>query len=385
MLYNKLKDKVKNLFYKENIYEVKYNVNGADENKYKKRALLIYLITPFLLKENDIKYLYHQNLTQCKQIAQTLGEAGYIVDVTDIRNNKFKSLHKYDLLLSHRKEINDIGNYFNENCKNLFLATGLNKTVHNENLKKRINNLENRRSIKLNIPMYSEYRPYLKRVQAIISFGNCAIGNTWKGIVNCPVYTFNNYGFKNTKFIKKDYNKARYNFLFLGSNHQVSKGLDLLLEIFPKHSNLNLYICSRFKADREFCRIYNKELYKTKNIKPVGWIIINSKEFYNLVKKCAYVILPSCAEGQPGSVVQCMHTGMIPVVTKECGIDTEDFGITFKNDSIEEIEKVVLELCQKQEDWCKEKSIKTKKIAESKYSEEAFVNRWREILKEINI
>jgi glycosyltransferase involved in cell wall biosynthesis len=71
------------------------------------------------------------------------------------------------------------------------------------------------------------------------------------------------------------------------------------------------------------------------------------------------------------------------VVTREAGIDTEDFGITFSNDSIEEIERVILEVSQLPETWHRERSIKTRKVSEEKYSEDAFMNRWRNILAEI--
>jgi hypothetical protein len=50
---------------------------------------------------------------------------------------------------------------------------------------------------------------------------------------------------------------------------------------------------------------------------------------------------------------------------------------------LEEIERVIVEVSQKSEDWHRERSIKTCKVAEEKYSEEAFINRWRDILNEI--
>jgi glycosyltransferase involved in cell wall biosynthesis len=110
---------------------------------------------------------------------------------------------------------------------------------------------------------------------------------------------------------------------------------------------------------------------------------VNSPEFHDLVRRCAYVIHPTCSEGQSGSVVQCMYSGLIPLVTREAGIDTEDFGVTFSDDSLDEIERVVREVSQLPADWHREHSIKTHKIAEAKYSEDAFLKRWRSILSEV--
>ena len=194
-----------------------------------------------------------------------------------------------------------------------------------------------------------------------------------------------NYGFRTTKFSvdSKDFSIARKGFLFFASGSQVRKGLGLLLEVFPKHPDFDLYICSSFEYERDFCRCYHKELSETSNIHPVGWIRVNSESFYNLVQRCAYVILPTCSDASTGSVVQCMMAGLIPVVTQEAGIDTEDFGITLADDSLGEIEKTIRELSELPESWHRERSTRTRKVAEEKFSEKAFVNRWREIIGDI--
>ncbi len=198
-------------------------------------------------------------------------------------------------------------------------------------------------------------------------------------------YPFNNYGFSGTRFVfeGKDFATARRNFLFFASGSQVQKGLDLLLEIFPRLPQLDLYVCGGFAKEADFCDCYHQELFETPNIHAVGWLDVNGPEFYDLAAKCAYVIHPSCADGQPGSVVQCMHAGLIPMVTREAGIDTQDFGVTFANDSLEEIQRVIMQLASRPETWHREHSLKTRAGAEKMYSEEAFLARWREILTEV--
>jgi hypothetical protein len=47
------------------------------------------------------------------------------------------------------------------------------------------------------------------------------------------------------------------------------------------------------------------------------------------------------------------------------------------------VERVIIEVSQRPASWHKEHSIKTRKIAEERYSEEAFIKRWRDILSEI--
>jgi glycosyltransferase involved in cell wall biosynthesis len=260
----------------------------------------------------------------------------------------------------------------------------MNHKIHNRNVRSRYKNIRLRRNSELIIrEQRQEFLSFVEIADSLIGFGNEFIMDSWHEDFNIKTFPFNNYGFKSTQFLTKNFTTARKNFFFLASGSQVLKGLDLLLEIFPKHPKLNLYICSSFNNEPDFIKCYYKELYRTSNIHPIGWISITSPKFLELVKQCAYVISPSCVEGQPGAVVQCMHAGLIPVVTKETGIETEDFGVTFKNDSLEELETTITRLSKLPITWHKNHSQLTRKIALEKYSEKSFINRWREILSEI--
>jgi glycosyltransferase involved in cell wall biosynthesis len=227
--------------------------------------------------------------------------------------------------------------------------------------------------------------PYAVEADAIVGIGNDYTLGTWGEDSNAARYPFNNSGFPDTRFIfeSKDFGKARGNFLFFASGSQVQKGLDLLLEIFPQLPDLDLYICSSYRKEPDFCACYHKELFETPNIHPMGRIAVNGPEFYELAARCAYIIHPWCSDGQAGSVVQCMHAGLIPLVTREVGVDTEDFGGTFADDSLDEIEKVIVQVASLPETWHQQHSLQTRKIAEEKYSEAAFMKRWREILTEV--
>jgi glycosyltransferase involved in cell wall biosynthesis len=363
-------------------YPVIYNANAADELQRKKRALLLYIVKPFLLQDNDPQLLRHQNARQCRQIAALLDELGYIVDAVYIRDREFRPAKNYDLIISNRAD----DTFFAKDSLKIYLATTLCHDSHNKNLRRRHQLLSERRNCKIKIRRrYGEIMPYVVESDAIICFGNEFIANSWRKTFKGPIYPFNNYGFKETEFLldAKDFRAARKNFLFFASGSQVQKGLDLLLEVFPKHPELHLYICSDFKTEEDFCACYHQELYETPNIHPIGRVRVNGPEFYELVRQCACVVHPSCSEGQTGSVVQCMYSGLIPLVTRETGIDIEDFGVTFPNDSLAEIERVIIEISQRSESWHREHSIRTRRVSEEKYSEDAFAKRWRTILTEI--
>jgi glycosyltransferase involved in cell wall biosynthesis len=363
-----------------------FNVNRVTEANYNKRALLIYLAKPFLIKDDDPLFLLHQNLRRCKHIAAVLDGFGYIVDVTDRGNPSIEAAQDYDLVISDRADLQVANDHFGENAIKIFLATTDHHAVHNKSLQRRHALLHKRRNREVVIRReYPEALPFVIQSDAIIGVGNEFTMNTWKYSFEGPIYFFNNCGVKKARLplAAKDFGRVRKNFLFFASRSQIQKGLDLLLEIFPKHPDLHLYVCSPFEFEEDFCACYYKELFETANIHPTGWVEVGSPEFYELTDNTAYIIHPTCSEGQPGAVIQCMYSGLIPIVTKEAGIDTEDFGITFSDDSLEEIEKVIVEVSRQPESWHLEQSIKTRKVAEEKYSESALINRWRDILGEI--
>ena len=360
-------------------YPVLINVNRVDETKYRKRALLIYIVRAF---NNWNDSSGHQNRRQSRHIVNLLNELGYVVDVVDIRDKRFLPDVDYDLVICNRVTDTPL----KRDAVRIYLATTIYHKNHNENIQKRHERLLMRRGSKLEPRrLLPEKMPYVMKSDAILGFGNEYIMRSWREVFKVPIYPFNNYGFKETEFPceSKDYNRARKNFLYFASGSQMQKGLDLLLEIFPKHPGLHLYICSDFKKELDFCDCYHRELYETANIHPVGRIMVNGPDYSELVGNCAYVIAPSCSEGQSGSVVQCMHSGLIPLVTREAGIDTEDFGVTFHDDSLEEIERVILQVSELPESWHREHSVRTRKVSEEKYSEQAFMNRWRYMLREI--
>jgi len=363
------------------------NANGADEQRCNKSALLVYLPRAFHLAADDPAFLRHANLRRCRHMAACLGEFGYVVDVVSKADTTFRPRRDYHLIISERLDWQGIERRFRADAIHLFLATSLNHVTHNANVRRRHARLLERRCAPVQVRrVYGETMPAVAASDAILAVGNAFTAGTWKGTLDGPVYMFNSFALRAgvlASDITKDFARGRTHFLFFASRSQVQKGLDLLLEIFPRHPHLHLYVCSEFAAEADFCAAYRRELFEAPNVHPLGWTSVNSHEFSELLRTCACVIHPTCSEGQAGSVVHCMHSGLIPLVTREAGIDTDDFGVTFADDSIEEIEKTVLDVSQRPPEWHRERGAKTARIAAELYGEEAFTRRWRSIITEI--
>ena len=316
-------------------------------------------------------------------MAFALGEAGYVVDVADVRAPRIPgSSGSYDLILTHHPSLALIQDHLTADTTVVYLASGMHHSEHNRLVNARRVALEKRRQCR--IPPFAvndETISVLPRADAITGFGNKSTMGTWASVFSGPIFPFNNSGFawiRQAEEIARDY--ARH-FLFFGSVDQVRKGLDLLLETFPGHPDLHLHVAGYYEREPGFCECYERELYRTPNVHLYGEIEIGSTQWMSLIKQCAFVILPSCSEGQAGSVIQAMYAGLIPVVTPATGIDVSDCGFVLEGEPPDTLERDLLRLAALPDETLREHRQLTLQVAHSKYSEAAFEARWREIAK----
>jgi glycosyltransferase involved in cell wall biosynthesis len=136
-------------------------------------------------------------------------------------------------------------------------------------------------------------------------------------------------------FPVRDIDQIRRRFLWFGSVGLAHKGLDLALEAFARSPDLELTVAGAISLDQDFVAAYDRELNHTPNIRNLGWVDVTAPAFHDLMRDHLGIVYPSCAEGGAGSVICCMHSGVIPVVTESASIDTEDFGVLTADDSVE--------------------------------------------------
>jgi glycosyltransferase involved in cell wall biosynthesis len=358
------------------------DVNRTGE-RHGRRALLVYLVKAFQLREDDPLFFFHQNLRRCRRIAALLDELGYVVDVAEGGDPRFRIDRPYDLVISDRVDLGGQQARLPPEARKIYLGTTDHHATHNRRLRRRHQALARRRGQEVRLRrLYSEHTPFVDSADAIVALGTEATAGSWRESFRGPIHFFNNHAFAEIGPPPggRDYDVARRHFLFLASRSQMQKGLDLLLDVFPRHPDLHLHVCSAFEKEEDFCALYHQELLETPNVHPHGWLNLLGPEFRSLAERCAYLIHPSCTEGQAGAVVHGMAAGLIPLVTSETGIDTEDFGLTFGSDSIDEIERVVTEVATRSPAWHREHAGRTRAAAAGKYTEKALVDRWRMIL-----
>lgn len=356
--------------FKENIRgkKVMYNVNNTSLPK---RCLILYITQPF--QQEKIKEV-HQNLHQVKEMARIIGLYGYIVDVAQFNNKNIKLKYSYDLVVGLIPRGIDIyTKHMNPGCIQIAYLTSMNLAVTSENEEKRIEECFQRRGVRLKPRRFAGYiEKRIEKFDAVWYIGNRYNYQSYTKEFNMPPCYF----IKNTGYVFNWANpnvvRDSHSFMYFGSAGQVHKGLDLLLELFAEEiKDCTLYVCGNFAAEEDFAKEYHKELYETPNIVPVGLVNIETSQYEELAKKCAYTILPSCAEGCAGSVLTNMSAGIIPIVSRECGFEDDEV-IILPDCKKKTIMDYVMKYCKKDSEWIRMQSNHSIKIVRERYLDKNF-------------
>lgn len=353
-------------YYKQQ--RVYYNVNNA---KHKKRCLLVYIVGPFIQKSFPER---HQNLWQAKEMARIIGTRGYIVDAIDYMNGDAKLKFNYDMVVGLIPRGIDIyTKHMNPGCLRIAYLTSMNLAITTGNEKIRLDELKQRRGVELS-PRRGSPIVIGKEIEdfdAAWHIGNKYNFHSYDCFKMPPSFRIVNSGYT-FEWAEEDIEKDPKSFVFFASSGQVHKGLDLLLELFSlRLKDCTLYVCSGYEQEEDFNQEYHKELYETSNIISMGFVDIESEIFREISHKCAFTILPSCAESCAGSVLTAMSAGMIPIVSKECGFEDDEV-INLPDCKMDTIFDYIIEYSQKDQNWLKRAAKHSMEIVQRRYSKSCF-------------
>jgi len=347
-------------------------------------VLLAYIIDPFLLGPGEKIPNSHTHFWESSQIAKTFLDLGYTVDVISYRNSKFIPEKKYAFFVSARTNFQRIAELLNKDCIKIANLDMAHWTTNNYAAYQRCFNLHKRRKAVIKNYKLQDENYAIEYADYGTVLGNEFTLDTYryagKPLFRIPLPTCLSFPL----FEDKNYKNSKNNFLWFGSGGLVHKGLDLVLEAFTLMPEFNLIVCGPIDWEKDFQEVYFKELYQTANIKTVGWVDIESKEFEAILKKCNAVVFPSCAEGGGGSVITCMQGGLIPIVSYEASIDVQDeYGVILKYSSVEEIKNAVRYVAGLSEDTLKQMATKSRSFAAMNHSKNAFKKRHRDVIETI--
>ncbi len=306
-------------------------------------VLLSYRVEAFLLKDGDPLLNTHTNYWESHQIATTFLELGYRVDVIDFRNMTWAPEKDYSFFIGARTNFSRISQLLNKDCVKIVHLDTAHWLFNNQASYSRSLDLQRRRGMTISEESLRIIEPNLaiEHADRATLLGNQFTASTYqyagKDISRIPISTCTLYSSPEDK----DYESCRRNYLWFGSGGFVHKGLDLVLEAFAGMPEYHLTVCGPMCEEKVFESIYYKELYQTPNIETVGWMNVEDDRFREIMKNCVGLIYPSCSEGQSGAVVNCLHGGLIPIISHESGVDIHDNGLILEDSSITSIRDAV--------------------------------------------
>lgn len=354
------------------------------ERQARENVLLSLWIEPFLLKNGESVPNSHAHYWRSLQMARTFLDLGYRVDVIDYRNSTFIPRKKYAFFVAFRTNFERIGRLLNKECIRIVHLDTAHWIVNNCASLTRALNLQKRRGVTLQGLRIVEHNLAIESADYATISGNQFTIGTYSYIEKplfripyppCAIHPWPE---------EKKYDRCRKTLLWFGSGGFVHKGLDLVLETFIDLPDYHLYICGPVQTEKDFEKIYFKELYQTPNIHTVGWVDISSAQFTKIADKCVGLIYPSCSEGGGGSVINCMHAGLIPVVSYESSVDVESsYGVMLEECTINGIKHAVKLVSRLPAEKLQQMARKAWEFARTNHTKELFAAEFRKTIEHI--
>ncbi len=349
------------------------------------RALVSYIIDPFLLQPGQAPPNSHTYYWETQQIVRTFLDLGYGVDVISWRNTTFAPQQDYAFFVDVRHNLERLAPLLNPECIKIFHSDTAHMLFHNAAESRRLLALQQRRGVTLRPRRFEMPNLAIEHADYAIIKGNEFTLGTYR-YAGKPLYPI--WGTSVVEYPwpgHKDFAASRKHYLFLSSSGMVHKGLDLVLEAFAGLPDHELTVCAPVGRETAFEDAFRKELYQTPNIHTHGWVDVSSAEFVEIAGRCVGLIYPSCSEGQSGAVITCLHAGLIPLVSYESGVDVAaNFGRILPDCSVAQIKAAVRGLSDLPADALAQMARRAWEQARAHYTRDLFAQTFRDAITSIS-
>ncbi len=351
------------------------------KSSHPKRALLAYLVDPVVADLEGRQPIHFSNQGLAIAWAKSLNQLGYALDIINWDDSAWQPEHKYDLMVAHGGKTTPALLKSRGSARLIYFSTGSYWQIHNRQGIERATAFLKRHGVELPADrQIADSEEQINRAaDAIICLGTDAIAQTFHDFPHVTALEIAAFPDRQ-RLPKKDFQTAGQNFLFFAGGGNLHKGLDLLLDSFSNLEKQHLYICTSLEP--AFEKFYRLALERP-NIHFEGQLPLRGRRFYELIDKSAFVILPSCAEGSPGSVADCMLYGLIPVVTPAAGVWTGDAGFEITEPTPEGIVELVGRLAKLPPDDLKQRAQSVEEHTTTIQSPENFEHQLEEAIQAV--
>jgi glycosyltransferase involved in cell wall biosynthesis len=342
-----------------------------------------YLTWPFIVGLDEGKMRGHTNAFEVMEMARAFQEQGFRVEICDWDNTEYQPPSDCRLAIDIHGNLERWDKALPAGCLRVLHATGPHWLSYNRGELDRIAAICDRRGVAL-----TPWRQVSPSKAVEIADRATVLGNQ---------YTIDTFAFSGKPFTripissayelpwpeKRNINEAKRRFLWVGSFGMVQKGLDLVLEAFAQMPELELTVCGRPEKENDFFRLYEKELKRTPNIRLHGWLDMGTDDFLKISETHASVVYPGSGEGGAGSVIHCMHAGMVPICTREASVDLMDFGMLIKEGTVEGVQAACREFAAITDQEVEIRARKSYEHVRGVHTREQFAKNYRAFAAEI--
>ncbi|MCX6970114.1 MAG: glycosyltransferase [Verrucomicrobia bacterium] len=298
-----------------------------------------YITWPLVEGYESPKARGHTNAYEVIVMAEAFRDLGFRVEVVDWDNTDYHPPADCRIVVDIHSNLERWKESLPPGCKRILHATGPHWLLWNHAELSRLQGVRDRRGVALAPRRQVPPSRGVEAADHVVVLGNEFTRKTFlfggKPVTRVPISSAYEFPWPE----RRDFELARRKFLWVGSYGMVHKGLDLALDAFAEMPNLELTVCGRPEKEEDFYRLYGDLLLKTPNIRLHGWLDMASPDFLEIARTHAAVIYPSSAEGGAGSVIHCMHAGILPICTTEASIDLQNFGVPVESATVTAVKK----------------------------------------------
>jgi glycosyltransferase involved in cell wall biosynthesis len=338
-------------------------------------SVLVSYLPAAVASKNPNRFLGHTNLWECAEIVRLVNELGYAADVISWEDDQFIARSRYAAVLDLAHNLSRLAG---PGTAAVLHLTGSEPASCNAAERARLDALAARRGRRLrprrsHTPESVElHLRSLRRADVVTLVGNEVTLATYPAPDRPKFRLVPVTGSVLSR--PRDPSTATFDpsFLFFSGAGAVHKGLDLVLEVFARHPELELHVVGPAATDDDFALAYRHEL-ALPNVRVHRPLMPSSDAFVALAQRVRGFVLPSCSEATSTAAVTCMQHGIFPLVSRECGLDlTNESGITLPDCSIDSIESAVLTVAGMAPAILRERTAAAQRYAMATHSREAF-------------
>lgn len=351
------------------------NISPAGGESPRGRALVSYL--PLPLVGDPALFRGHSNVWESSEVVRIFNRLGYVVDLIAWDDRSFVSTKSYDVVFDIHC---NLVRYCSERTKTIFHMTGSNPEYSNRAEQARLDYLRERRGVTLSarrgvsaddLPLFAEN---LAKADLITLIGNEVTAATYPGAAQLKMQQIVTTGaWLPENLVNAPLNPRTSEFLWFNGGGAIHKGLDLVLEVFAGHPEWTLHVVGPYLKERDFVEAYSTELFRTPNIKSHGFLFPADRRFIEISSRVRAFVSPSCSEGISTAAITCMQSGIVPIISGNCGISlSAQVGIILEGCTVAMIEKAVLLIASESDDVWRGMAENARRIAIKTYSRKSF-------------